>query len=76
MTFAGVDGQSVTLTLEGYQFPHLTTADYDSNWLNVCIDACHPRGAWQASDACLLTYEVARLADWCRTTAKLTHLRQ
>jgi hypothetical protein len=61
---AGSDGQAVALAVSGYQFPALREAEYDSNWLVIRVDVSHPRGAWQASDAALLTYEVARLADW------------
>jgi hypothetical protein len=60
----GSDGQSLALSLAGYQFPDLASAEYDSNWLTVTIDVAHPRGNWRASDPCLLTYEAARLAAW------------
>lgn len=74
MQLAAADGQSLSLTIEGYQFPEETTADYDSNWLVVSVMVSHPRGAWQASDAALLTYEVARLADWLDAAAKIDEL--
>lgn len=55
---------SFDLSIVGYQFPAEATAPYDSNWLNVLVSVEHPRGRWRAQDPCLLTYEVASLADW------------
>jgi hypothetical protein len=57
------------LTFVGYQFPHLATVPWDSNWLNVRVRARHPRGDWTAQDPCLLTYDVAGLADWLEAVA-------
>ncbi len=58
------DGTSFTLIIIGYHCPQLSTAPYDSNWLTIRIDATNPQGTWSATDPCLLTYEVSRLADW------------
>jgi len=66
----GSDGQSMELTIQGYQFPEHATAKYDSNWLIVAVEVSNPRGAWRASDPCLLTYEVARLAEWLEAVAE------
>ena len=63
MRLVGPDG-ALELTLVGYQFPHLATVPWDSNWLNVRVRVQHPRGGWTAQDPCLLTYDVAGLADW------------
>jgi hypothetical protein len=52
------------LRFAGYQFPGDATSEYDSNWLVVEGVVRHPRGDWRFRDPCLLTYEVARLADW------------
>jgi len=68
MRLVGPDG-SMELTLVGYQFPHLATAAWDSNWLNVRVRVQHPRGNWSAQDPCLLTYDVAELADWFEAVA-------
>jgi hypothetical protein len=68
MQLVGSDG-SVELTLVGYQFPHLATAPWDSNWLIVRVRVQHPRGNWSAQDPCLLTYDVAGLADWLEAVA-------
>ena len=70
MKLVGSDGQSMELTIQGYQFPEHATAKYDSNWLIVAVEVSNPRGAWRASDPCLLTYEVARLAEWLEAVAE------
>ena len=69
MRLEGSDGQSVTVGVTGYQFPDLSEAEDDSNWLVIRVDVVHPRGSWQASDPSLLTYELARLADWLDSVA-------
>lgn len=63
---------SFQLTIVDYQFPELADADYDSNWLNIRIDATIPSGSWTATDPSLLTYEVAQLADWLEMIANDT----
>jgi hypothetical protein len=68
MRLTGPDG-ALTLTLAGYQFPHLATVEHDSNWLNVHVRVRHPRGEWAAQDASLLTYEAASLAGWLEAVA-------
>src|SRR6185312_7650655 len=70
MQLRGVDGQSVELHIVGYQFPHLATVEYDSNWLRIEGQVHHPRGQWSFQDPCLLTYEVSRLADWLDALAQ------
>jgi len=52
------------LRIAGYQFPSMETVEYDSNWLMIQISVSHPKGNWASTDPCLLTYEVAQLADW------------
>jgi hypothetical protein len=69
MKLVGKDGQSLELRILGYQFPHLATAPYDSNWLIVAGDVKHARGSWQFTDPCLLTYEAAELASWINSLA-------
>jgi sigma54-dependent transcription regulator len=48
----------------GYQYPSLSQAEYDSNWLRVRVDVQHARGRWSAQAPCLLTSEVTELANW------------
>jgi hypothetical protein len=68
MRLVGRDG-ALELTLVGYQFPHFATVPWDSNWLNVRVRVQHPRGNWTAQDPCLLTSDVAELADWLDAVA-------
>jgi hypothetical protein len=65
----------VELQILGYQFPHLETEEYDSNWLIVAGNVTHPRGLWQFIQPCLLTYEAEQLASWMDAVAhaKSTH---
>ena len=58
------DGRRLVLTIVGYQFPALEDDEWDSNWLNVRIDADDGREAWASTDPSLLTFEAQALADW------------
>ena len=69
MLLSGDDGNRFELSVVGYQFPHLENEEYDSDWLRINIRVNHPRGAWTSTDACLLTWEVARLAEWLAAIA-------
>ncbi|WP_433995750.1 WapI family immunity protein [Bradyrhizobium diazoefficiens] len=69
MKLVSRDGQSLELRILGYEFPHLETAEYDSNWLVVAGEGRHPRGSWRFTHPCLLTYEAARLASWMDAAA-------
>jgi hypothetical protein len=65
MKFASKDRRSlVELQILGYQFPHLETEEYDSNWLIVAGNVMHQSGSWQFTNPCLLTYEAEELASW------------
>lgn len=64
MNLSAADGSTFTLRILGYQFPELDAEPYDSNWLNIKIHVRVPAGAWSATTACLLTYEISELADW------------
>ncbi len=57
-------GSFFSLDLLGYEYPDAEGEPYDANWLQVRVDVAGPQGAWSITDPCLLTYEVARLADW------------
>jgi hypothetical protein len=70
MRLESKEGHVFEMRIVGYQFPHLETADYDSNWLFIAGEVVHPKGTWQFSDPCLLTYEVARLASWIDSIAE------
>jgi hypothetical protein len=64
MKFASKDGQFLELRILGYEFPHIETAEYASNWLIVAGNVTNSRGSWQFTHPCLLTYEAERLASW------------
>jgi len=70
MKLCAADGTAFELTILGYQFPELASEQYDSNWLVIRIHVDHPSGSWEARDPCLLSYEVAELADWLEAVAQ------
>jgi hypothetical protein len=69
MRLNSFDGSSLELKILGYEFPDIATEDYDSNWLIIEINVTHPKEQWSSRAPCLLTYEVARLADWLENIA-------
>jgi hypothetical protein len=75
MNLTLADGTSLTVTIIGYQYPQLSTEPYDSNWLMIHIHATNSQGTWSATDPCLLTYEVSRLADWLEGVAVGTNTK-
>lgn len=70
MKLTGPDGQMFELRIVGYQYPHLETELYDSNWLQIEGKVTHPKGSWPFTDPCLLTYEVGELANWLDALAE------
>jgi hypothetical protein len=73
MMLRGLNGTFFQLEILRYEFPLLRllwATEYDSNWLVVRISVRHPRGEWTATEPCLLTYEVAGLADWFEANAR------
>ena len=72
MQLYDANGYALKLTLVGYQFPEMTREPYDSNWLIIETDITTPHRSWQASDPCLLTYEVEQLAQWLEQAANGT----
>lgn len=52
------------LTILAYQYPDAAGEPYDANWLRVGVEAGTSAQTWRGEDACLLTYEAARLAKW------------
>lgn len=52
------------MTVIGYQFPEILDEEYDSNWLIIEIRASSLEGSWSISNPCMLTIELADLADW------------
>ena len=68
MHLRSADGRELDLAILGYQFPHLNDYD-DGNWLNVRVRVTDPRGSWERSDPCLMTFEAAELAVWLEAVA-------
>lgn len=69
MRLQTTDGQSLDLTVLGYQFPKGGDNWHDRNWLNIRIEVTHSRGRWRSTDPSLLTSEVADLATWFEDVA-------
>lgn len=72
MRLASSDGNSVTLRVDGYQFPAVTGAgyrDWDANWLVVVGEVVNGDRAWTFRDPSLTTWEARELASWLRSVA-------
>lgn len=75
MQIFGNNGNIFKLSILGYQFPEMKSEAYDSNWLIIEVDVTCSQGAWIAQNPCLLTYEVARLANWFEAIASETNTK-
>jgi hypothetical protein len=66
----GREGNELTLTPVGYQFPESKTDPWDSNQLRVAVRVASRQGTWDTEDPCLTTWEAKGLATWLlRATA-------
>ncbi len=72
MLLQGPDNTEFELKVVGYEFPGIKDTVYDSDWLKIAIRVKIPRGPWTSTNAYLLTWEVARLADWFCSIADRT----
>lgn len=65
------------MIVTNYEFPEIHDDRYDSNWLIIEIRVTLAKGSWSASYPCMLTDELANLADWLDTLAdgKITSTR-
>jgi len=70
MHFRGEHGASLELEIVGYQFPVIENEPYDSNWLVISGRGTSDAKSWTFSDPCLLTREVAALADWLEARSR------
>lgn len=57
------------MTVIDYEFPEVHDDQYDSNWLIIEIRATRAKDSWSASYPCMLTGELAELADWLDAVA-------
>lgn len=68
MRLSAADGSFFELDIAGYQFPEDVESplqEYDLNWLLVHIRARTSAGLeWQATDPCLLAWELEELTRW------------
>lgn len=72
MRLASPNGNSLTIRIDGYQYPAVTGSgnrDYDANWLMVAGDVVDGDVAWSFRDPCLLTWDARELAAWLRSVA-------
>jgi len=58
------------MTVAGYEFPHLEHEPFDADWLDVHVNVIHSRGAWSKNYPCVLTWELAGLAEWLESIAE------
>lgn len=56
-------GKRFEMEVLGYELPSAIGYD-DANWLNIKIRASDQYQSWEASDNCLLTYELIELKQW------------
>ena len=70
MRFVASDGSFLELSIVGYEFPELERVPYDSNWLFIAGHAASACREWEFREPCLLTYEVAALAEWLEARSK------
>lgn len=73
MRLVSSNGSSVTLRLDGYQFPASGGAGerdlHDANWLVVAGEVVHEGRSWTFRDPCLLTWEAREVGGWLRSVA-------
>jgi hypothetical protein len=72
MRLAASNGDSLTLRVAGYEFPHLVGSgpqDWDANWLVVEGHVRAGEAEWTFRDPCLTTWEARTLASWLHRVA-------
>jgi len=72
MRLASANGNSVTVRLDGYQYPAITGSgdnDYDANWLMVACEVVNGGRSWSFRDPCLLTWDAHEIAGWLRSVS-------
>jgi hypothetical protein len=63
MLLSGAGGDSLEISISGYQFPQATGGD-DADWLLVEVRASTGGRTWHSRDPSLQTFEVEALARW------------
>ncbi len=72
MRLASPNGNSVTLSIDAYEFPATSGSgdrDYDANWLIIVGEVTDGERAWSFRDPCMLTWDARELAGWLRSVA-------
>jgi hypothetical protein len=64
MKFTCEDEQFIELKILGYEFPEITNDEWDSNWLNIFINAKSNDKHWKASHPSITTFEFNELINW------------
>lgn len=54
------------LEIRDYQFPNCANIEYDADWLVVEVRITRSQGSWKKAEPCMLTWELANLAEWFR----------
>ena len=72
MELASSNGNSVSLAIDGYQFPAISGSgdrDWDANWLVIKGRVTAGDEEWTFRDPCLTTWEGRELSSWLRSVA-------
>lgn len=72
MKLIGEGGESVELTIVGYEYPSMTASgknDWDANWLVIQGEVSDGQRRWRFRDPALTTWEASRVASWLRSVA-------
>jgi hypothetical protein len=64
MILKNTNGNQLAISIGGYEFPATKEDKYDANWLLIDMEAAIGGRLWRTRHPCLLTWEVAGLADW------------
>lgn len=69
MLLSGAAGDSLEISIDGYQLPEAAEGD-DADWLLVELRASRGGRAWRSRDPSLQTFEVEALARWLEGVAR------
>jgi hypothetical protein len=73
MLLSSMDGSSLRLSVERYQYPDIvgdgSGRNWDANWLVIRGEVTDARRTWGFADPCLTTSEARSVAAWLRGVA-------
>ncbi len=61
---------ALRLSIVRYQFPQITTGEYDANWLIIQGHVSVNDRSWTFRDPSLTTFEVRQLANWLEASER------